>query len=76
MQSMKFEWQQEKNLFRLYQELKDGTYELGKSICFVVTITKPREVWAGAFRDRIVHHLIYNAEKEIFEKHFIQDTIS
>ena len=76
MQSMKFEWQQEKNLFRLYQELKDGTYEIGKSICFVVTIPKPREVWAGAFRDRIVHHLIYNAVKERFENRFIKDTFS
>lgn len=76
MQSMNFEFDQEKNLFKLYQELKDGTYEIGRSICFVVTVPKPREVWAGAFRDRIVHHLIYNAVKERFENRFIQDTFS
>lgn len=76
MQSMKFEWQQEKNLFQLYKELKEGTYEIGRSICFVVTHPKPREVWAGAFRDRIVHHLIYNAVKERFENRFIKDTFS
>lgn len=76
MQSMKFEFEQEKNLFKLYDELKNGTYEVGKSICFVVTHPKPREVWAGAFRDRIVHHLIYNAVKERFENRFIKDTFS
>ena len=76
MQSMNFEFDQEKNLFKLYQELKDGTYQIGRSICFVVTVPKPREVWAGAFRDRIVHHLIYNAVKERFENRFIQDTFS
>ncbi len=76
MQSMKFEWELEKNLFKLYDELKNGTYQIGKSICFIVTYPKPREIWAGAFRDRIVHHLIYNAVKERFENRFIHDTFS
>ncbi len=76
MQSMKFEWELEKNLITLYRELKDKTYQIGKSICFVITLPKPREVWAGAFRDRIVHHLIYNAVKERFERRFIHDTFS
>lgn len=76
MQSMKFEWQLEKNLFKLYEDLKNNTYVIGKSICFIVTVPKPREVWAGAFRDRIVHHLIYNAVKERFENRFINDSFS
>ena len=76
MQSLKFEFNLERNLFKLYQDLKEGTYEIGKSICFVVTTPKPREVWAGAFRDRIVHHLIYNCIKERFENRFIKDTFS
>lgn len=75
-QSMEFEFEFEKNLLKLYRELLDETYEIGQSICFVVTIPKPREVWAGAFRDRVVHHLIYNAVKERFETRFIQDTFS
>jgi len=76
MQSMKFEFELEKNLFKLFDDLKNGTYEIGKSICFIVTVPKPREVWAGAFRDRIVHHLIYNAVKERFENRFIRDSFS
>ena len=55
-----FEEMAEHNLYQLYEELKDGTYQPGASICFVITHPKPREVWAARFRDRIVHHLLYN----------------
>lgn len=41
-------------------QLLDGTWLPGRSICFVVTRPKPREVWAADFRDRVVHHLLYN----------------
>ena len=44
----------------LYDELTSGTYRPGRSICFVITRPKFREVWAAEFRDRIVHHLLYN----------------
>jgi len=37
---------------------------------------KPREVWAASFRDRIVHHLVYNAIKDRFYATFIEDTYS
>jgi len=55
-----FEATLERNLCDLHEELTGGTYAPGRSICFVVTRPKPREVWAAEFRDRIVHHLIYN----------------
>ena len=35
---------------------------------------RPREVWAADFRDRIVHHLIYNRVAERFHRRFIADT--
>lgn len=76
LQSIDFEFDLEKNIFELYEEILNDTYEIGKSICFIVTIPKPREVWAGAFRDRIVHHLIYNAIKDRFINRFIKDTYS
>ena len=74
--ALEFELDLEKNLLLLYKELKNGTYEIGKCICFVVTRPKPREVWAANFRDRIVHHLVYNAIKNRFYKRFIKDTYS
>ena len=55
-----FEQQLEGNLCTLHDELSSGTYRPGRSICFVITRPKPREVWAADFRDRIVHHLLYN----------------
>jgi RNA-directed DNA polymerase len=69
-----FEQDQERNLARLRDELVDGSYRPGRSICFVVTRPKPREVWAADFRDRIVHHLLYNRIAPRFYASFISDT--
>jgi hypothetical protein len=55
-----FEADLERNLCRLRDELRAGIYQPGPSICFVITRPKPREVWAAAFRDRVVHHLSPN----------------
>ncbi|MBO7672193.1 RNA-directed DNA polymerase [bacterium] len=73
---LEFEFDLESNMRKLYDDLKSGNYKIGKSICFVVLKPKPREVWAATFRDRIVHHLIYNAIKDRFYSTFIKDTYS
>ena len=72
--ALNFEADLERNLMSLYRELFDGTYEPGRSICFVVTYPKPREVWAADFRDRIVHHLIYNRVARRFYAGFSVDS--
>ena len=66
MQAVEFEYEREKNLKKLHEDIINHTYEIGKSLCFIVKEPKFREVWAGSFRDRIVHHLIYNAIHERF----------
>ncbi len=58
--ALAFEQSLESRLWLLYHQLLDGSYRPGRSICFVVTRPKPREVWAADFTDRIVHHLLYN----------------
>ena len=58
--ALRFEQALEANLWTLHEQLQAGTYRPGRSICFVVTRPKPREVWAADFPDRIVHHLLYN----------------
>ncbi|MFC4705477.1 RNA-directed DNA polymerase [Paraburkholderia caffeinitolerans] len=58
----------------LYDELIDGSYTPGRSICFVITRPKPREVWAADFRDRVVHHLLYHRIAPRFERSFIADS--
>jgi len=69
-----FELDLERNLIALHEELTDGSYRPGRSICFVITKPKPREVWAAEFRDRIVHHLLYNQIAERFRRRFIADS--
>ncbi len=72
--ALQFELNQEAELNTLYQELISGEYQPGTSICFVITQPKPREVWAAQFRDRIVHHLLYNHIAERFHNSFIADS--
>lgn len=72
--ALAFEINLERNLVQLYDDLIDGSYQPGRSICFVVTRPKPREVWAADFRDRIVHHLLYNKISPRFYASFIADS--
>ena len=58
--ALAFEARLESNLCDLYDQLVDGSYKPGRSICFPIRRPKAREVWAADFRDRIVHHLLYN----------------
>ena len=74
MSALTFEQDLERNLARLHDELVTGSYQPGKSICFVITRPKPREVWAADFRDRVVHHLIYNRIAPRFYATFIADS--
>ena len=71
---LRFEADLESNLVGLYHDLANGDYKIGQSIAFVVTHPKIREVWAADFRDRVVHHLIYNAIADRFHRRFIRDS--
>jgi len=72
--ALAFEDHVERNLCALHDELIDGSYQPGRSICFVITRPKPREVWAAEFRDRIIHHLLYNKIAPRFLSSFTADT--
>lgn len=72
--ALRFEADLERNLMALHRDLAAGTYQPGRSICFVVTYPKPREVWAANFRDRVVHHLIYNRVARRFYSAFSADS--
>lgn len=74
--ALKFELDWESKLFRLQKELQNHTYQLGRSICFVVTYPKVREIFAADFRDRIVHHLLVNKIEPYFERRFIYDSFA
>lgn len=71
---LKFEENLERNLVALWEDLLNGRYNIGSSIAFIITEPKVREVWAADFRDRVVHHLIYNAIAPHFHARFIRDS--
>ena len=74
--ALAFEARLEPNLVALHRDLRADRYRIGRSICFVVTRPKPREVWAADFRDRIVHHLLYNRIAPAIHASFIADSFA
>ena len=72
--AMKFAENLEENLLMLEKQLQNRTYRPGSSIAFIVEKPKIREIFAADFRDRVVHHLLYNYLSPIFEKSFIYDS--
>jgi hypothetical protein len=74
--ALDFEFNLESNLFDLYTDLRSCSYEIGMSIAFVVDQPRVREVWAASFRDRIVHHLIYNRLSPWYYKKFIRNSFA
>lgn len=73
---LEFEMDLESNLMRLYEELAAGSYKPGPSYCFIVERPVKREVFASQFRDRVVHHLLFDYINPIFERRFIHDCYS
>lgn len=71
-----FEFNLEENLFELFLELKEGRYKIGSSLAFVVDQPKIREIWCATFRDRVVHHVIYNRLSPAFYKKFIRNSFA
>ena len=74
--ALAFEAGYEEKLFKLYNDIINREYKIGQSICFIVDKPVKREIFAADFRDRVVHHLIFNCINPIFEKHFIKDSYS
>ena len=76
LNALAFEKHMEANLFLLSEEIVNRNYNPKPSICFVVDKPVKREIFAADFRDRVIHHLIYNYISPIFEKTFINDSYS
>jgi hypothetical protein len=74
--ALAFEIDYESKLLELYEEIKNGTYKINRSACFISFKPVQREIFAADFRDRIVHHLIYNYISPLFERLFINDSYS
>jgi len=71
-----YEVDYESKLIALRDRINDRTYQPGKSICFVVTRPRYREVFAAAFEDRIVHHWVALRLEPLFEQVFSPRTFN
>lgn len=71
-----YEMNYESNLVALRDRINTRTYQPGKSICFVVTRPRYREVFAASFEDRIVHHYIALRLEPLFELVFSPRTFN
>jgi len=74
--ALKFEINYESNVLKLCDEILTGNYKPLPSICFIVNKPVQREIFAAEFRDRVIHHFIFNHISPVFEKYFIHDSYS
>ena len=69
-----FEFDLERNLLQLQEELLNETYRPGPYRNFYIYEPKRRLISAAPFRDRVVHHALCNVIEPIFERRFIHDS--
>lgn len=72
--ALEFSLNYEERLFELYDDLINRRYQIAPSTCFIVTKPVRREIFAGDFRDRIIHHLIFNYLNPLCERLSINDS--
>lgn len=69
--ALTFELDHEQYLLHLIAELREQRYQPATSICFYTRKPKAREIFAADFRDRVIHHLVYDQIAPHWEKVFI-----
>jgi RNA-directed DNA polymerase len=70
----RFEYDLERNLFDLQDELQSGAYRPGGYRHFYIFEPKKRKISAAPFRDRVVHHALCNVIEPIWERRFIHNS--
>ena len=66
--ALRFEVNCEKNLIDLQRVIAGMSYYPSRSVCFMATKPKLREIFAADFRDRIVHHVLVDYLERIPDK--------
>lgn len=65
-----------RNLRILHEAILSRTYKPGASLTFIIYEPMIREIFAAPFRDRIVHHFLYNLSAGWWDQQFIEDSYS
>ena len=74
--ALEFEYNYERNLYTLHNDLVSKEYGIGRSVCFVITYPTIREIFAANFRDRVVHHLLISHIEKDIDKTFIYNSLA
>ncbi|MCK4441165.1 MAG: RNA-directed DNA polymerase, partial [Sulfurovaceae bacterium] len=64
------------NICDLETSLNRGEYLPKRSVCFLTSSPKLREVFTADFSDRVVHHVVVPLLEQIYEPKFIHDSYS
>lgn len=73
---MEFSLNLSDNIFRLYIDLKNRTYQHGGYEAFSINDPKPRSIHKATVRDRLLHHAVYRILYPHFDRKFIFDSYS
>lgn len=71
-----FEMRLHENLLQLRDDVLDATYKPGNGIAFIVHDPVIREIFAAPFRDRVIHHFLYNGVADWWDRRLIYDCYS
>ena len=69
-----FEFDLERNLWRLHEELQTRSYQPGAYHTFLIYEPKQRQISAAPYRDRVVHHALAAVLESVFEPAFVTDS--
>jgi RNA-directed DNA polymerase len=72
--AVEFEVDYESNLIELWESVVNRTYKPSKSIAFIVTKPRRREIFAANFRDRVMHHYVDLRLRPIIERTLVDTT--
>ena len=73
---IRFEMNLFSNIDRLAEAIITRNYKPGRGIAFIVRDPVIREIFAATFKDRVVHHLLYDLSYEWWDRRFIGNSFS
>jgi len=71
-----FEFELERNLVRLQNQLAQRTYRPGLYRTFTIREPKPRLISAAPYRDRVVHHALMNVLEPVLDARLSPDSFA
>lgn len=71
-----FEQRWLENIVNLRNSILEYRYKPSASVTFVIFDPMIREIFAAPFRDRVVHHFLYNMQAGWWDRRFIYDAYS